>query len=125
MTSMTYEQRLRAFAEGKRLRRFRGMLRNPRDSTCDACGSVMPHNLWGLRDMETGQDYFLGQNCLAALSKMLVLERPFVRAKLDKCYERTRGEGPAIDTGNQVRTEPDAGLDGEARLPARDGEHGV
>jgi hypothetical protein len=121
MTSMRYEERLRAFAEGKRLRRFRGMLRNPKDSTCDACGSVMPHNLWGLRDMETGQDYFLGQSCLGNLSKMLVIERPFVRANLQTCYERTRGEGVTTGSGNGAQ----ADAAGSSRAPARDGEKPV
>ena len=35
MTSpATYEERLWLFAQGKRLRRFRGLLRMPRDTTC-------------------------------------------------------------------------------------------
>jgi hypothetical protein len=67
-----------------------GMVRNPRDSTCDACGSALPNNLWGLRDMEGKRDYFVGGNCLAALSRMLVLERPFVRADIGKAYEEAR-----------------------------------
>ena len=42
MTTMSQEERLAAFAEGKRLRRFRGHLRQPDDTTCDACGSSLP-----------------------------------------------------------------------------------
>ncbi len=51
MTSTTYEERLWLFAQGKRLRRFRGLLRAPRDTYCDACGSSLPSHLFGLRDM--------------------------------------------------------------------------
>jgi hypothetical protein len=85
-----WEEKLKAFAEGKRLRRYRGMVRNPLDSTCDACGSALPNNLWGLRDMEGKRDYFVGGNCLAELSRMLVLERPFVRSDIGKAYEEAR-----------------------------------
>ena len=76
--SLTYEERLWVFAQGKRLRRFRGMLRSPRSTFCDACGSTQPTHLYGLRDMDTQTDYFVGSNCMARLSLMLVVERPFV-----------------------------------------------
>ena len=87
----TYEERLEAFARGKRLRRFRGMIRHPKDPACDACGSVMPSHLLGLRDMETARDYFVGGSCLSALSGMLALERPYVRSDLRLSYEKARG----------------------------------
>ena len=59
MNDSRFETKLATFAEGKRLRRFRGVVRNPKDSTCDACGSALPNNLWGLRDMEARKDYFV------------------------------------------------------------------
>jgi len=93
MTSepMTYEERLWVFAQGKRLRRFRGMLRYPRSTYCDACGSTQPSHLYGLRDMENAKDYFVGSNCMARLSLMLVVERPFVRADIISAYVMARG----------------------------------
>jgi hypothetical protein len=90
MNESRWEAKLMAFSEGKRLRRFRGMVRNPLDSTCDACGSALPNNLGGLRDMEGKRDYFVGGNCLGELSRMLVLERPFVRSDIGKAYEEAR-----------------------------------
>ena len=105
MNDSRFETKLATFAEGKRLRRFRGVVRNPKDSTCDACGSALPNNLWGLRDMEARKDYFVGSNCLAGLSRMLVLERPFVRANIDLAYERARlnrvPENPIIDLSEE------------------------
>jgi hypothetical protein len=86
----TYEERLYMFARGKRLRRFRGLLRAPRDTFCDACGSTMPSHLYGLRDMETKNDYFVGANCMARLSQMLVLERPFVKTDIVSAYALAR-----------------------------------
>jgi len=86
----TYEERLYLFARGKRLRRFRGLLRAPRDTFCDACGSSQPSHLYGLRDMDTKNDYFVGANCMARLSQMLVLERPFVKADIVSAYSLAR-----------------------------------
>jgi hypothetical protein len=103
MTTMTYEERLLAFAEGKRLRRFRGMLRMPRDTTCDACGSALPNYLYGLRDMEARRDYFVGANCFARLSQMLVLERPFVRANITSAYLAARGIPEEVASPHQPR----------------------
>jgi hypothetical protein len=90
MNELRWQAKLVAFSEGKRLRRYRGMVRNPLDSTCDACGSALPNNLFGLRDTEGKRDYFVGGNCLGELSKMLVVERPFVRADIKTAYEEAR-----------------------------------
>jgi hypothetical protein len=90
MTLTTYEERLWSFAQGKRLRRFRGLLRMPRDTVCDACGSSLPNHLFGLRDMETKHDFFVGANCMSRLSQMLVVERPFVRADIVTAYSLAR-----------------------------------
>ena len=90
MTTTTYEERLWLFAQGKRLRRFRGMLRAPRDTFCDACGSSQPNHLFGLRDMDTKRDYFVGANCMSRLSQMLVVERPFVKADIVSAYVLAR-----------------------------------
>ena len=106
MYETRFEAKLAAFAKGKRLRRFRGMIRNPKDSTCDACGSALPNHLWGLRDVEEQKDYFVGSNCLAGLARMLVIERPFVRANIDLAYERARlnrvPENPIIDLSEKA-----------------------
>lgn len=67
MTTLSYEERLAFFAEGKRLRRFRGYLRSPGDTTCDACGSSLPSYLHALRDVGASRDYFVGGNCFVRL----------------------------------------------------------
>jgi hypothetical protein len=118
MTTMTYEERLRAFAQGKRLRRFRGMLRFPCDTTCDACGSALPNYLYGLRDMEGRRDYFVGANCLSRLSQMLVLERPFVRANITSAYLMARGLPEELTLPHQP------GLDGHVRSCPTQGRNG-
>ncbi len=90
-TTASYEERIQQFAQGKRLRRFRGMIRNPRNSLCDACGSSQPSYLYGLRDMETRRDYFVGMNCMARLAQLAILERPFVRVDIVTAYNQARG----------------------------------
>jgi hypothetical protein len=87
---LTYEERLWLFAQGKRLRRFRGLLRAPRSTSCDACGSTLPNHLYGLRDMDTKTDYFVGANCMSRLSLMLVIERPYVKADIVAAYVLAR-----------------------------------
>ena len=67
MTTTYYEERLRAFAEGKRLGRLAKAVRDPEDGVCDACGSTLPRILFGLRDTVSDRHYFVGQNCLAWL----------------------------------------------------------
>ncbi len=90
MTTETYEERLSTFAAGKRLRRFRGTLRHPYDTTCDACGSALPTYLYGVRDMETKSDYFVGANCLMQLSQLGALERSYARSNITNAYLAAR-----------------------------------
>jgi len=101
-TTTTYEERLWLFAQGKRLRRFRGMLRTPRDTYCDACGSSMPSHLFGLRDMDTRRDYFVGANCLSRLSQMLVVQRPYVKADVISAYVMARNAPKKLKPSQQA-----------------------
>ena len=91
MTTLSYEERLAFFTEGKRLRRFRGYLRSPGDTTCDACGSSLPSYLHALRDMQGSRDYFVGGNCFVRLCQLGIVERPCVRASIATAYLRARG----------------------------------
>ena len=92
MTTLNYEERLAFFAEGKRLRRFRGYLRSPGDTTCDACGSSLPSYLHALRDVGASRDYFVGGNCFVRLWQSGVIERPYVRASIATAYLKARGK---------------------------------
>ncbi len=92
MTSLSYEERLAFFAEGKRLRRFHGYLRSPGDTTCDACGSSLPSYLHALRDVGAGRDYFVGGNCFVRLWQSGMIERPYVRASIATAYLKARGK---------------------------------
>jgi hypothetical protein len=41
--------------------------------------------------MDTRVDYFVGANCMARLSLMLVVERPFVKSDIITAYVQARG----------------------------------
>ena len=118
MTTFTYEEKLVSFADGKRLRRFRGYLRAPSNTTCDACGSTLPSYLHALRDIGAGKDYFVGGNCYVRLHQLGVLERPYVRASIATAYlQRPRRAGrapPLLQAGERP-----AGSAGVVSVPAR------
>ena len=88
MTASTYQERLRAFAEGKWLGRLTKAVRDPEDGVCDACGSSLPRILFGLRDTVSGRHYFVGQNCLAWLLEMGLVARTRYRQSAQVAYRR-------------------------------------
>jgi len=88
MTSTYYEDRLRAFAEGKRLGRLAKAVRDPEDGVCDACGSTLPRTLFGLRDTVSGRHFFVGQNCLSWLLETGLVARARYRHSAEVAYAR-------------------------------------
>ncbi len=88
MTTTYYEERLRAFAEGKRLGRLAKAVRDPDEGVCDACGSTLPRTLFGLRDTVSDRHYFVGQNCLAWLLEAGLVARARYRHSAEVAYRR-------------------------------------
>ena len=111
MTTTYYEERLRTFAEGKRMGRLAKAVRDPEDGVCDACGSTLPRTLFGLRDTVSDRHYFVGQNCLACLLETGLVARARYRQSAEVAYRREmemrrNGAGPSTDgpspsTGDQ------------------------
>ncbi len=102
MTTTYYEDRLRDFAEGKRLGRLAKAVRDPEDGMCDACGSTLPRTLFGLRETVSGRHYFVGQNCLAWLLETGLVARARYRHSAEVAYRREmemrrNGAGTATD----------------------------
>ena len=106
MTTLTYEEKLGFFAAGKRLRRFRGVLRAPGDTSCDACGSSMPNFLYGLRDLVETRDYFVGANCFQRLRQLGAFEQPYVRMSIATAYLRSRGAPSELHIYYRFRRPP-------------------
>ncbi len=117
MTTTYYEERLRAFAEGKRLGRLAKAVRDPEDGVCDACGSTLPRTLFGLRDTVSDRHYFVGQNCLAWLLETGLVARARYRHSAEVAYRREmemrrNGAGASTD-------EPSPGRSDQGDLPER------
>ncbi len=111
MTTTYYEERLRAFADGKRLGRLAKAVRDPDDGVCDACGSTLPRTLFGLRDTVSDRHYFVGQNCLAWLLETGLVARARYRQSAEVAYRRememrrngtgASTDGPSSNSGDQ------------------------
>ncbi len=111
MTTTYYEERLRAFADGKRLGRLAKAVRDPEDGACDACGSTLPRTLFGLRDTVSGRHYFVGQSCLSWLLETGLVARARYRHSAEVAYRRememrrngagASTDGPSPSTGDQ------------------------
>ena len=117
MTTTYYEDRLRDFAEGKRLGRLAKAVRDPEDGMCDACGSTLPRTLFGLRDTASDRHYFVGQNCLAWLLETGLVARARYRHSAEVAYRREmemrrNGAGTATD-------EPSASTHHQGDIPQR------
>jgi hypothetical protein len=123
MTTTTYEERLRAFAEGKRLGRLAKAVRDPEeDSACDACGSTLPRTLFGLRDTESGRHYFVGQNCLSWLLETGLVARARYRQSAEVAYRkemeiRRDGNGASLFSD---QTSTGTGVQVDAPEPTRE-----
>ena len=83
----TYEEKLAAFAEGKRLLRLPRPIRNRADAFCDPCGSTLPRTLCALKDLESGRYYFAGASCLKELASLGVILRRFGKESGQAAYE--------------------------------------
>jgi hypothetical protein len=81
-----YEERLAAFAGDQRFARMSQPVRNRADAWCDACGSVQARLLFGLKAEQGGEVYFVGQNCLQALSERGAIVRRFSRESAAQAY---------------------------------------
>jgi len=84
---VTYEEKLTAFAQGKRLLRLPHPIRDRADAFCDACGSTRPRTLCALKDLESGRYYFAGASCLKELGSQGVILRRFGKESGRAAYE--------------------------------------
>ncbi len=123
MTTTYYEDRLRDFAEGKRLGRLAKAVRDPEDGMCDACGSTLPRTLFGLRDTVSGRHYFVGQNCLAWLLETRLVAKARYRHSAEVAYRREmemRRNGASTATDEPPSSTHDQGDIPQRRSDLRD-----
>jgi hypothetical protein len=94
---MRYEERLDAFAQGRRFARMSRPVRNRADSWCDACGSIQARVLFGVQEQDTKEGYFVGEHCLQELAARGAVVRRFLRVSAEEAYA-TRCEARAAFT---------------------------
>ena len=122
MTTTYYEERLKAFAEGKRLGRLAKAVRDPDDGVCDACGSTLPRTLFGLRDTVSDRHYFVGQNCLAWLLEAGLVAKARYRHSAEVAYRREmelRRNGAGTSTDQPLPRTSDHGDPSQRRFDLR------
>ena len=110
MTTSSYQERLIGFADGKYLGQLTGVVRDPGDAACDACGSNMARTLFGLKDTMADRVYFVGQNCLGSLKARGLVARRRYRQTSQVAYrqEMDRRKNGTADSGDEPPAVPAA-----------------
>jgi hypothetical protein len=107
----SYDQKLGEFIEGKTFRRLSLPLRNRADAWCDACGSLEPRLLFGLREEATERCFFVGAECLREIGRRGLVRRSFGHESADAAFvqemaRRRLEERGTADTGQPVSRVP-------------------
>jgi hypothetical protein len=82
----TYEDKLDSFSRGKSFLKLRGGVPNSTGELCEACGSGQPGTLFGIRELVTGLDHFVGYNCLRELMRRKVVLQSRVRETSEQAF---------------------------------------
>ena len=86
--SIAYDSKLERFIEGKIFTRLSLSVRNRADAHCDACGSLEPRILFGMKDKESDGYFFIGSECLRWICQNGKVEKRFNKESASKAYER-------------------------------------
>jgi hypothetical protein len=105
--SGNYEKKLGEFVEGKTFSRLSLPLRNRADAWCDACGSLEPRLLFGLREEATERCFFVGAECLREIGRRGLVRRGFCHESPEAAFvqemaRRRLEERGTADTGQPV-----------------------
>ena len=84
----TYDDKLENFSRGKSFLKLRGGVPNSTGELCEACGSGQPGTLFGIRELVTGLDHFVGYNCLRELMHRKVVLQSRVRETSEQAFAR-------------------------------------
>ena len=117
MTTRNYQERLISFADGKYLGQLRGVVRDPGEAVCDACGSTMARTLFGLKDSMADRFYFVGQSCLGSLKASGLVARQRYRQTSRVAYRQETDRRRNGTSGPDE--EPPAGPDANGGAPRR------
>ena len=119
MTTKSYQERLISFADGKYLGQLTGVVLDPGEAVCDACGSTMARTLFGLKDTLADRFYFVGQNCLGSLKASGLVARRRYRQTSQVAYrqEIDRRKNGTSNLGEEFRAGPAENGGAPSRTP--------
>ena len=86
----TYQDKLENFCRGRSFLKLRGGVGNSTGELCEACGSGQPGTLFGIRELVTGLDHFVGFSCLRELIRRQAVLQGRVRETTEEAFARTR-----------------------------------
>ncbi|MGB6896541.1 MAG: hypothetical protein WBF37_11470 [Dehalococcoidia bacterium] len=86
----SYQDKLDNFSRGKSFVKLRGGVRNSTSEPCEACGSGQPGTLFGIRELLTGLDHFVGYNCLRELMRKKAVLQGRVRGTTEEAFSRAQ-----------------------------------
>ena len=113
----SYQDKLDNFSRGKSFVKLRGSVPNSRGEPCEACGSGQPGTLFGIRELLTGLDHFVGYNCLQELMRKKAVLQGRVRETTDEAFSRAHkskersgngrfGQGDSGRPAGETNTQP-------------------
>src|SRR4030042_2582704 len=111
----TYEDKLDSFSRGKSFLKLRGGVPNSTGELCEACGSGQPGTLFGIRELVTGLDHFVGYSCLRELIRKKVVLQGRIRETSEEAFGRAK-KGIESRGNGQGR---EAQLAGDGNAPSR------
>jgi len=117
----SYQGKLDNFSRGKSFVKLRGGVRNSTGELCEACGSGQPGTLFGIRELLTGLDHFVGYNCLRELMRMKAVLQGRVRETTEDAFSRAQRSKER--SGNGQFGQGQAGKPaGESKIPVGQAE---
>ena len=121
----SYQDKLDAFSRGRSFLKLRRGVPNSTGEPCAACGSSQPGTLFGIRELVTGLDHFVGYNCLQELIRMRAVLQSRVRETTQAAFSRAQKSKERSGNGRSGQTqvaEPAAEGEESSRLPIPAGE---
>jgi hypothetical protein len=114
----SYQDKLDNFSRGRSFVKLRGGVRNSTGELCAACGSGQPGTLFGVRELLTGLDHFVGYNCLQELTRRKAVLQGRVRETTEEAFDRAQKSKER--SGNGRLGEAHAGKQaGQSNAPLR------
>jgi hypothetical protein len=86
----TYQDKLDNFCRGRSFLKLRGGVGNSTGQLCEACGSGQPGTLFGIRELLTGLDHFVGYSCLRELIRRQAVLQGRVRETSEQAFARAQ-----------------------------------